>query len=144
MECQELNTLHSQSIDGAKITIPERLSNPPEEKEPFILDQLADAATGFSERFLEALPVYDVARDLPQDDTVQYLRQLLRGQRHAFTEFEMLNVAARAVASETLNRDIRWRVSLTRGKYNDGVGMVSVWSVCFGACSCSCVLVGEY
>ena len=72
---------------------------------------LPDAATEFSERFLEALPVYDVARDIPQDDAVQYLRQLLRGQRHAFTEFEMFNVATRATASETLNRDIRWGVS---------------------------------
>jgi hypothetical protein len=45
VECQELNALHSQSVDGAKIKIPDRLSNPPETKEPFILDLLADAAS---------------------------------------------------------------------------------------------------
>ena len=93
VECQELNALHSQSVDGGKITIPDRLSNPPESKEPFILDLLAEAATAFSERFLESLPVYDVARDLPQDDAMQYIRQLLRGERHAFSEFEMFNMA---------------------------------------------------
>lgn len=93
VECQELNALHSQSVDGGKIVIPERLSNPPETKEPFILDLLAEAATAFSERFLASLPMYDVARDLPQDDAMQYIRQLLRGERHAFSEFEMFNVA---------------------------------------------------
>jgi len=93
VECQELNALHSQAVDGGKITIPDRLSNPPETKEPFILDLLADAAKEFAERFLQALPVYDVARDLPQDDAMQYLRQLLRGERRAFTEFEMFNMA---------------------------------------------------
>jgi hypothetical protein len=84
--------LHSQSVDGAKIVIPDRLSNPPEGKEPFILDLLANAATEFSERFLGSLPVYDIARDLPQDNAMQYIRQLLRGERHAFSEFEMFNM----------------------------------------------------
>ena len=108
VECQELNALHSQSVDGAKITIPDRLSNPPETEEPFILDLLADAATAFSERFLESLPVYDVARDLPQDDVIQYIRQLLRGERHAFSEFEMFNMAV-AIANK---RDIDLRPML--------------------------------
>jgi hypothetical protein len=92
VECQELNALHSQSVDGGKIVIPERLSNPPETTEPFILDLLAEAAKAFSERFLESLPVYDVARDLPRDDAMQYIRQLLRGERRAFSEFEMFNM----------------------------------------------------
>jgi len=93
VECQELNALHSQSVDGAKVVIPDRLSSPPETTEPFILDLLAEAASAFSTRFLESLPVYDMARDLPQDDAMQYIRHLLRGERHAFTEFEMFNMA---------------------------------------------------
>ena len=105
MECQELNALHSQSVDGAKIVIPERLSNPPETGEPFILDLLANAATEFSERFHESIPVYDVARDLPQDDAMQYIRQLLRGERHAISEYEMFNMAI-AVARKR-NIDLR-------------------------------------
>ena len=94
VECQELNALHSQSVDGAKVVIPDRLSKPPEPEEPFILDLLANAATEFATRFLESLPAYDVARDLPQDDAMQYIRHLLRGERHAFSEFEMFNMVA--------------------------------------------------
>lgn len=109
MECQELNALHSQSVDGAKIVIPDRLSNPPDMGEPFILDLLADAATAFSERFHESIPVYDMARDLPQDDAMQYIRHLLRGERHAFSEFEMFNMAA-AIARK---RGIELRPMLT-------------------------------
>ena len=105
VECQELNALHSQSVDGARISIPDRLSNPPEPKEPFILDLLASAAAEFSTRFLESLPVYDVARDLPQDDAVQYIRHLLRGERRAFSEFEMFNMAV-AIANKK-NIDLR-------------------------------------
>lgn len=92
-ECQELNALHSQSVDGARIKIPDRLSTPPETNEPFILDLLADAAETFSKRFCESLPVYEMARDLPKDDAMLYIRQLLRGERRAFSEFEMFNMA---------------------------------------------------
>ena len=99
MECQELNALHSQSVDGAKVIVPDRLSNPPETREPFILDLLADAATAFSERFLESLSASDVARDLTQDEATRYIRQLLRGERHAFSEFEMFNMVV-AIASK--------------------------------------------
>ena len=98
MECQELNALHSQSVDGAKVTIPDRLSNPPNTEEPFILDLLAEAATAFSDRFLESLPVHSVARDLPRDEAVQYIRQLLRGERNSLSEFEMFNIVV-AIAS---------------------------------------------
>ena len=62
-------------------------------EEPFIVDLLVNAAMKFSERFLETLSVYDVARGLSRDDAIQSIRQLLRGERHAFSEFEMFNVA---------------------------------------------------
>jgi regulator of nonsense transcripts 1 len=88
-----LNALHSQSVDGAKVVIPDRLQNPPETQEPFILDLLTDAADKFSKKFCESLPVYELARDLPKGDAMQYIRQLLRGERHAFSEFEMFNMA---------------------------------------------------
>ena len=93
IECQELNALHSQSVDGAKVVMPDRLCSPPETKEPFILDLLAGAAEIFSRRFCESLPVYDMVRDLPKDDAMQYIRQLLRGEQHAVSEFEMFNMA---------------------------------------------------
>jgi len=67
------------------------------------LDLLAEAASAFSTRFLESLPVYDVARDLPQDDAMRYIRHLLRGERHAFTEFEMFNMAVAIAKKRGIN-----------------------------------------
>lgn len=108
VECQELNALHSQSVDGAKIAIPDRLCNPPDTNESFILDLLAGAAESFSKRFCESLPVYDMARDLPRDDAMLYIRHLLRGERHAISEFEMFNMVV-AIARK---RDIDVRPML--------------------------------
>ena len=53
--------------------------------------------------------MYDVARDLPQDDAMHYIRQLLRGERHAFSEFEAFNMAV-AIARK---RDIDLRSMLS-------------------------------
>jgi hypothetical protein len=49
---QELNALHSQSVDGARIRIPDRLKNPPIVEEPFVLDVLAEKAREFANRFV--------------------------------------------------------------------------------------------
>src|SRR6266498_5819037 len=57
--------------------------------EPFVLDLLADAAEEFSS---VSLPVYDMARDLPKEDAMRYVCQLLRGERHVFSESEMFNI----------------------------------------------------
>ena len=73
--------------------IPDRLSKPPETEEPSIVDLLTAAATAFSKRLLGSLPVYEMARELPQDDAMEYIRQLLRGERYAVSEFEMFNMA---------------------------------------------------
>ncbi|KAF8597550.1 RNA-directed RNA polymerase [Ceratobasidium sp. AG-I] len=51
-QCQELNALHSQSVDGARIRIPDRLTSPPEVEEPFVLDVLAEKAREFAASFL--------------------------------------------------------------------------------------------
>src|SRR5258706_6325651 len=59
-ECQELNALYSQCVDGARIRIPDRLRNPPTPTDPFIVDILNDEATSFAQRWLtqqETLPV---------------------------------------------------------------------------------------
>ncbi|KEP53488.1 RNA-dependent RNA polymerase [Rhizoctonia solani 123E] len=57
-ECQELNALHSQSVDGARIRIPERLTKPPEVAEPFIIEVLVTKARSFSQSFLATKAVY--------------------------------------------------------------------------------------
>lgn len=46
-ECQELNRLFSQCVDGNRIRIPEKLKSPPEpdkDAPPFVLDELHDKA----------------------------------------------------------------------------------------------------
>src|ERR1700691_4511118 len=53
-QCQELNALHSQSVDGARIKIPDRLLTPPESDIPYIIDALGVAAADFSSGFLES------------------------------------------------------------------------------------------
>ena len=59
-ECQELNALYSQCVDGARIRIPDRLRKPPIPTDPFIVDILNDEATLFAQEWLahqETLPV---------------------------------------------------------------------------------------
>ncbi|KAF9069456.1 RdRP-domain-containing protein [Rhodocollybia butyracea] len=53
-ECQELNALYSQAVDGARVKIPERLRTPPEPPEgsTFVLTELFDAAKAWSQGFL--------------------------------------------------------------------------------------------
>ena len=53
-ECQELNALHSQSVDGGSIKILDRLLNPPASAEPFILNLLIADARTFAQDFLRA------------------------------------------------------------------------------------------
>ncbi|KAJ1308794.1 hypothetical protein OPQ81_004484 [Rhizoctonia solani] len=57
-ECQELNALHSQSVDGARIRIPDRLTKPPEVTEPFVLDILTTNARNFAQNFLATEAVH--------------------------------------------------------------------------------------
>ena len=59
-ECQELNALYSQCVDGARIRIPDRLRKPPTPSDPFIVDILNEEATSFARKWLvqqETLPV---------------------------------------------------------------------------------------
>jgi len=59
-ECQELNALYSQCVDGARIRIPDHLRKPPTPTDPFIVDILNDEATSFAQKWLteqETLPV---------------------------------------------------------------------------------------
>lgn len=59
-ECQELNALYSQCVDGARIRIPDRLRKPPTPIDPFIVDILNDEATLFAQKWLaqqDTLPI---------------------------------------------------------------------------------------
>ena len=52
-ECQELNTIYSQCVDGVSVRIPNKLLSPPEPQEgpPFILDTLLEEARKFADEF---------------------------------------------------------------------------------------------
>ena len=96
VECQELNALHSQSVDGANIKIPDRLATPPEPSGPkYILEQLEDAAEEFSIRFRESASRRTEMTSLDQEDGEQLLRQLLRSKQNSLSEFELFNLSYR-------------------------------------------------
>lgn len=82
-QCQELNALHSQSVDGARIRIPDRLTNPPEVEEPFVLDVLAEKAREFAANFITEEAVHFTALDLSTADSV--LKSLLSLDSSAFS-----------------------------------------------------------
>ena len=98
MECQELNALHSQSVDGANIRIPDRLKTPPAPPEgsKYILDQLKEAAVEFTTTFTaSASRRADVAKLTSQEDAEQLIGQLLRSKQNSVSEFELFNLAYR-------------------------------------------------
>ncbi|KAF9057077.1 RNA-directed RNA polymerase [Panaeolus papilionaceus] len=104
-ECQELNALHSQSVDGANIRIPERLATPPEQSEPYILDLLEENAQKFSESFLStAEGRREISTVAPEDGEI-LLRSLLQSKQNAVSEYELFNLALRFCRQNSI--DIR-------------------------------------
>lgn len=88
-ECQELNHLFSQCVDGNRIKIFKHLEDPPKpgpETPPFILDDLRELA-GTS-------PSVHAAADL-MDSSSDRLQLLLSRDDVAFSEFELLRMAMR-------------------------------------------------
>ncbi|KXN84461.1 putative RNA-dependent RNA polymerase 1 [Leucoagaricus sp. SymC.cos] len=94
-ECQELNALHSQSVDGASIKIPDRLTTPPEPTEPFIVELLEGHAIGFAEEFEAQTNAAGTVAVVDQDTAETLTLSLLRSGQHAMSEFEIFNVAYR-------------------------------------------------
>ena len=87
-ECQELNYLFSQSVDGARIKIPKHLENPPgPTSTPFILDTLHQAAEQY-------VNTRSAARS---DDGIELdmLQALLTKDQIAMTEFELIKLTCR-------------------------------------------------
>lgn len=96
MECQELNVLHSQSVDGAPIKIPDRLQNPPEPTEPFVIDVLRKHEEEFEERFRKTPGI--TPNDLVNQDAEHAQRhviQLFKSDQRALSEFELFELALR-------------------------------------------------
>lgn len=98
-ECQELNALHSQSVDGGKIKIPDRLTNPPDrsESEPYIIDLLAKEREKFAEEFSNEGPLRDAVTASTSKDAEELLVELFRSKQNAVSEYELYNLAKLAV-----------------------------------------------
>ncbi|KAL8732802.1 MAG: hypothetical protein Q9181_003829 [Wetmoreana brouardii] len=88
-ECQELNHLFSQCVDGNRIKVPKHLEDPPRPQHsasPFILDVLRDLAGTYPSVHVAAQMV-DVSYDR--------LQLLLSRDDVAFSEFELLQMTMR-------------------------------------------------
>jgi len=87
-ECQELNRLFSQCVDGNRIQIPPKLERPPDpppNTPPFILDVLHEAAT-------RLISLNDLnGRDLEGYD-FDAIELLLNRDRIAISEFELIQL----------------------------------------------------
>lgn len=103
-ECQELNALHSQSVDGARIKIPERLLTPPEPTTPYIIDLLSDAASEFASEFAQIVPDYSMGpSQISRDDAEQLIIQLFRSKQNAVSEFEVFDLALKLARKHDIN-----------------------------------------
>ncbi|KDQ53776.1 hypothetical protein JAAARDRAFT_61145 [Jaapia argillacea MUCL 33604] len=108
-ECQELNALHSQSVDGAPIKIPDRLRTPPQSKEKFIIDILGEAASEFENVATQSRLVntgVTIPSGLSSEDAGELIVQLLASNQHAHSEYELFN-AAYSVARKYDFKDFR-------------------------------------
>jgi regulator of nonsense transcripts 1 len=92
-QCQELNALHSQSVDGARIKIPDRLRTPPAPDEPYIIDLLGNAAKEFAERFTQSVARQTGLMTTHTEDAEELMVQLLQSKQNAVSEYELFNMA---------------------------------------------------
>ena len=146
-ECQELNALHSQSVDGAPTRIPEKLANPPEQKEPYILDLLESAAVAFAEKFAArettrmSLVVGQDYQGADEDENGKALiQQLFLSDQHSMTEYELFDLAFRFAQKRKV--DIRpllaqidfsaltfsEKHAMSSALYLDGVDYPEIWN----------------
>jgi len=106
-ECQELNALHSQSVDGASIKIPDRLTTPPEPSGPFIVDLLEEHATRFAEAFeIRTNTVEAVTLTVDPETAEAITLNLLRSDQRAITEYELFNIAYQFWRKHCLSNNI--------------------------------------
>ncbi|KAI0268684.1 RdRP-domain-containing protein [Gloeopeniophorella convolvens] len=93
-ECQELNALYSQAVDGARVTIPDRLRAPPvpEDESQFVLNQLFSHTRTFAEGFLVAEGGAPTA-ELPPETADELIVQLLSVKEPTVSEYKLINIA---------------------------------------------------
>ncbi|KZV92820.1 RNA-directed RNA polymerase [Exidia glandulosa HHB12029] len=89
-QCLELNALHSLAVDGGRIKVPTRLSEIPEAKEPYVVDELAKAAEAFAERFLQATSVSSLAMATDEGDAAELISNMLGSKQHVLPEWDLV------------------------------------------------------
>lgn len=91
-ECQQLNRLFSQCVDGNRIKVPQNLEDPPEptaETPPFVLDILHDAASAHIRARIDE----DAAPSILANDNV--VDVLATRDNFALSEYELVQLALR-------------------------------------------------
>lgn len=93
-ECQQLNALYSQAVDGARIRIPDHLRNPPvpEDESQFVLTALFTAAKEFSQQFLQSEGGAE-SSDIPREAAQELISRLLAVQEPTISEYQLINLA---------------------------------------------------
>lgn len=94
-ECQELNALYSQAVDGARVSIPARLTEPPEPKPDFVLDVLSQEARAFSERMDQAIATNADSVQLDKEDAKELIRRLLSTEEPTMSEYKLVELSRR-------------------------------------------------
>jgi hypothetical protein len=92
-QCMELNALHSQSVDGASINIPERLRNPPKSEEPYVIDVLVRDAENFASSFGRENATASAISPASTQDAETMITELMKSQPGALSEYELFNMA---------------------------------------------------
>ncbi|KAJ6509835.1 RNA-directed RNA polymerase [Mycena vulgaris] len=107
-ECQELNALHSQSVDGAAIKIPERLTTPPAPpggEDAFIINKLISAAREFADAFTQSNRSTITVLSLDPTIGEQLLARLLQSAHNSLSEYELFTLALKLSRKLHMTRD---------------------------------------
>ncbi|KAJ3928984.1 MAG: RNA-directed RNA polymerase [Lentinula lateritia] len=92
-ECQELNALYSQAVDGAHVKIPERLRTPPEDSK-FILVELFKAAQTWIQAFLIKQGGANFA-PVSVEEADNLIRHLFSASETTISEYRLVELARR-------------------------------------------------
>jgi hypothetical protein len=95
-ECQELNALYSFAVDGGSVKIPDRLAKLPDANlsDPYVLDELHNAAHRFSEQFHQTDVGSTTVSQITKDVAVDIIVTLLSSGSATMSEYELVCKAA--------------------------------------------------
>ena len=100
-QCQELNALYSQCVDGAMIRIPDHLRTPPEPSEPFIVDVMLEEAKIFAQQWLANNA--SLTTKVEQNSDEQSIIALLSSERLSMSEFQALQLAGKIARRSSID-----------------------------------------